>query len=448
MSIILDKKNKLILLFILAAIFGFSLSFIFQKKINPAALFIDSWAYKSIALNIIEHGSFSDPNQAEPNNFRAPIYSLWLALIYLIFGSFKYAVPIGIIIFSLTAPLTYLIAKEIFNEKIAWMSGLLVAFEPWAAFLMGTIMSEQLFMPIFLLSVYLFIRYLKHNLRNSFYLSALFFGVATLTRPYVLFFWPILAIISLFKKQRFSESLKIVILTTLIFIFTIAPWVIRNKIVLNTWQLSTVQGFSLYVQNFNTLQVYLDKFKSLDDGYTRAYKITSGFSVVSTKGSEILMKEALKGIRQNLSTYIEISIFSLPNFFISNSYSSLGYYLGLKDFKIQSEVLELVKTRYFSEIWNKILNISWSERILLASGFLWLVISILFLVGVIISLLKFRPINLGAICILSIIFYFDIITALMPELARFRIMAQPFIFMFAAAGIFYFTDLYQKFKHN
>ncbi len=443
-----SEKNKLILLFILAAIFGLTLSFIFRQKIDPTALFIDSMAYKATALNIIEHGNFSDPDQTMPNNFRAPAYPLWLALIYLIFGSFKFAIIVGIIVFSFTAPLTYLIAKELFNEKVALVSGLLVAFEPWAAFLTGTIMSEQLFMPIFLLSVYSFIRYLKYNLRNYFYLSALFFGVATLTRPYILFFWPIIAITVFFKKQRFSESLKIVTLATLIFIFIIAPWVIRNKIVLDTWQLSSVQGFSLYVLNFNTLQVYLGKFKSLDDGYIRAYKITPDSSVTSKEGSKILMKEALEGIRQNISTYIKISILSLPNFFVSNSYSSLGYYLGLKEFKIQSQIFGFIKTWHFSQAWNKILNISWSERILLVSGFFWPIITVLFLTGAVVSLLKFKPINLGIIYLLGIIFYFDAITHLMPELARFRIMAQPFIFIFAVIGIFYFTDLYQRFKHN
>ena len=444
-----SEKNKVILLFILAAIFGLFLSFIFQQKINPTALFIDSMAYKATALNIIEHGDFSDPDQTSPNNFRAPGYPLWLALIYLVFGSFKFAIPIGIIVFAFTAPLTYLIAKELFNEKIAFVSGFLVAFEPWAAFLTGTIMSEQLFMPIFLLSVYFFIRYLKHDLKNSFYISALFFGAATLTRPYILYFWFVLAIIVFFKKQRFVESLKITALATLIFIFTITPWAIRNKVVLDTWQFSSVLGFSLYVQNFNTLQVYLGKFKSLDDGYARAYKIAPNSSVTSKEGSEILMKEALKGIRQNLSTYMKISIFSLPNFFISNSYSSLGYYLGLKEFKIQSQIFGFIKARHFSQAWGKILNSSWGEQILLVSGFFWPIITTLFLTGAVVSLFKFKQFNLiGIFCILAIIFYFDIITHLMPELARFRIMAQPFIFMFAVMGIFCFTDLYQKFKHN
>ena len=199
------------------------------------------------------------------------------------------------------------------------------------------------------------------------------------------------------------------------------------------------------MQNFNTLQVYLGNFKSLDDGYARAYKITEGFSIVSAQGSAILMKEAMSGIKNNLFDYVKISIISLPNFFVSNSYSSLGYYLGLKEFKIQSQVFGFIKARHFSQAWDKILNISWGERVLLISGFFWPIVSALFLTGAVVSLFKFRQANLiGIIYILAIILYFDAITHLMPELARFRIMAQPFIFMFAALGIFYFAALCRK----
>jgi len=445
-------KNKLISLFVLAVIFGLSVSFIFSyQNIDPTALFIDSMAFKATALNIIERGDFSDPDQTTPNNFRAPGYPLWLALIYLIFGSFKFAIPVGIIIVSFTVTLTYLIAKELFNEKVALISGLLAAFEPWAVFLTGAIMSEQFFMPVFLLSIYLFIRYLKYDSKNSFYLSALFFGIATLTRPYILYFWCVLIIIVFFKNQKFYEFLKITTLATLIFILIVAPWAIRNKIVLNTWQFSSVPALSLYVENFNSLQVYLGNFKSWEEGYARAFEITPNSSVTSKEGSEILMKEALEGIGKNLPAYIKISILSLPNFFTSNSYSSLGFYLGLKEFKIQSQIFGLIKARHFSEAWNKILNISWSERILLASGFFWPIITVLFLTGAVVSLFESKRASFtGIICILAIVFYFDGITHLMRELARFKIQAQPFIFIFAGAGIIYLLDKIKvmRSKHN
>ncbi len=435
-----NTKNKLIVLFLGAAIFGLSISFIFRDKINSTAVFIDSMAYKATAVNIVEHWNFSDSGHPQPNNFRAPGYPMWLAIIYFIFGSFQYAVPAGILVFSFTAPLAYLIGREIFNERIAWISGILTAFEPWAAFLTGTLMSEQLFMPIFMLSIYFFIRYLKQNFPKYLYFSTGLLGAAALIRPNVLYFFPVI-LVFLIIKNRDAVSFRNIIFAVLIFSAIVFPWLLRNKIVLDTWQITSVQGFSLYGDKFNALQVYLGNFKSLDDGNARAYEITKGYVITSKEGSEILMKEAVAGIKANLPAYIKISIMSLPKFFISNSYSSLGYYWGMQDFKIQSQIFNLLRTKNFSEAWNKMINVSWGEKILLTSGFFWPVVSILFAVGIAISLLKFKTARWEIIYIMGIVFYFAGITTLMPELARFRIQAQPFIFMFAVSGVFCLVDL-------
>ena len=451
MSGFFSEKNKLIFLFVLAVIFGLTLSFIFSQKIDPAALFIDSQAYKTTALNVINHHVFSYNNAPpyEPSGFRAPGYPLWLALIYLVFGSFKPAIFLGIFVFALTVPLIYLIARELFDKRIAFLAGILFALEPWGAFLSGAIMSEQIFLPAFVLAVYLFIRYLKQNSHKFLYLSAGLLGISALIRPNALYIWPVFAIFIFFKKNGFLKSLKTAGLASLIFLFVIAPWLIRNKVVLGTWQITTVQGFSLFVDNFNTFQVHRGKFKSLDEGYEIAYKLTKGFDIMSKEGTEILMRAALKGIKEDPYSYTKLSIFSMPSFFIRNSYSSLGYYLGAKEFKIQSQTLSLLKQRNFSAVWDKMRDFSAGEWILLLSGFFWPVIAILFLTGIFISLVKFKSNRSGILLILGVVFYFVSITTLMIELARFRIQAQPFIFMFAAAGIFYFSDyLYKKFTHG
>ena len=95
-----SEKNKLIILFVVAVVFGLSLSFIFSRKIDPVALFIDSQAYKTTALNVINHQVFSfyDRPPYEPSGCRAPGYPLWLAAIYLIFGSFKPAIFAALLI--------------------------------------------------------------------------------------------------------------------------------------------------------------------------------------------------------------------------------------------------------------------------------------------------------------------------------------------------------------
>jgi len=123
----------------------------------------DANEFQILVKNIINHRDFSLETSAPflPTNFRTPGYVSFLLIIYLIFSSFKPAIFIGAAIFALSAPLAYLIGKEIFQEKIAFLAAILFAIEPWAIFQSGFLIAEQIFLPVFLLSIYLFCHYLK-----------------------------------------------------------------------------------------------------------------------------------------------------------------------------------------------------------------------------------------------------------------------------------------------
>src|SRR3989338_7537202 len=115
----------------------------------------DSPGYMYMAKNLAEHGEFL------PTNFRTPGYLFFLALIYLIFNSFIPAIFFGALISAFAAPLIYLIAKEIFSEKIAFGAGILTAVEPMGLFLGESILTEGVFTPILFLTILYFVRYLK-----------------------------------------------------------------------------------------------------------------------------------------------------------------------------------------------------------------------------------------------------------------------------------------------
>lgn len=436
-------NKKLIFIFFLSVFFQlvlFSITYYKRGFETYLSAMADSAGYKQIALNIINHQTFSLSEKApfESSNLRTPIYPLWLALIFIIFGSFVPAIFIGILVFALSAPLTYLIGKEIFNEKIRLVASVLLILEPWSAFLGSFLLTEQIFVIVFLLSIYFFIKYLKYGLNKNIYISASLFSISTLVKPNVIYLFPALIIfLILFRKYVKGLTLKTLIIVAVIFIIIIAPWLVRNKIVLDSWQISSVQGFNLYVTNFNALQVYLGNFKNLNDGYARANKITEGFSVASTKGSEILTKEAVKGISNNLFAYIKISILSLPNFFINNSYGSIAYYWGVKDFKIQSQFRNLIKAGDWRNLLEILRSLSWSATILLFSAAIWPVITVFSLLGFFVAWKKFPESRIMIFSFLLIIFYFAAIATFSLDQPRYRLPVQPLILLFTATGLIY-----------
>ena len=101
-------------------------------SVSPYMTGFDTIEYSTIAQNLVLNHSFSKSLTAPfiPNFFRSPGYPFWLAFIYLIFGSLKPAIFLGIIIFAFSAPLVYLIMREVFSEKLAFWSGIIFALEP------------------------------------------------------------------------------------------------------------------------------------------------------------------------------------------------------------------------------------------------------------------------------------------------------------------------------
>jgi len=442
-------KHRLILLFILAVIFELIWLFIFYQKhgLMPYLRASDAMEYEQIAVNIIHHGTFSLSSYApfEPSNWRTPIYPLWLAFIYLLSKSFIPAIFIGIFVFSFTSPLTYLIGREIFNEKIAWFSSILVIFEPYSTFRAGFLLTEQIFVPLFLATTYFFVRYLKCESNKYLYFLAGLCAIDTLTKPVVIYLFPILIIFIIFFKKRFKFLLlKPVILATIIFIIILAPWIIRNKLALNTWQVSSSQGTALYIYKFGALQYYLGKSKEIMSSYEDVSKLIGGSDNRTQIASDILTQAATEGIKKNPIDFIKISAFSLPDFFIRNSYGNIAYDLGLKDYKLQNKFLLLFESRDFKGIFTAFKNLTFGDYALLFSAAIWPLILLLGLMGVFVLLKEFSLSKSAIFSFIIIFLYFDIITSLINDLPRYRLPVQPLLFMFTVAALFFLINKTKK----
>ncbi len=297
----------------------------------------DGRDYQNLANNLIYHHTLAITAQPPylPTSFRPPFYPYWLSLIYLIFHSFIPAIFIGATVFAFSAPLVYLIGKEIFSEKTAFIAAAISAIEPWALYQAGFIAAEQIFMPIFLLSIYFFCLYLKNHKTRHLYLSAVFLAFSALIRPISLYFIAILIFLAfVFElKKSFWRSIKISGLAFLIFFLILSPWLARNKIILKTWQFSSASGLSLFNDYFE-LEKYLGRFDAKNDLYEYARKITGAKTddkaITTVENSKKLSDFAIKGIADNpYAFFIMHFLKNTPLFLIGNSYGNIMLDLGL-----------------------------------------------------------------------------------------------------------------------
>ena len=331
-------NKKLVFLFFLMLFFEL-LTIFALTRLNSLEIFFrgDGRDYQNLANDLINHQTFAITSQPPflPTSFRTPIYPFWLAFIYLIFQSYNAAIFIGAAIFVLSAPIVYLIGKEIFPEKIAFLSAVIFAVEPWALFQAGFIAAEQIFMPIFLFSVYLFCLYLKYGKTSNLHWSSFLLAIAALIRPIALYFIAILiflAFILEFKKS-FWRSLKVSTLAFLMFIAVLSPWFIRNKFVLGTWQFSSASGLSVFNDYF-MLERYLGRIDSKEDIYEKAKQLTGASNdieaITTVENSKKLSDFAVKGILSYPYAFLTMHFLEgVPLFLVGNSYSNILFDLGL-----------------------------------------------------------------------------------------------------------------------
>jgi 4-amino-4-deoxy-L-arabinose transferase-like glycosyltransferase len=171
------------------------------------------------------------------HKFIPPLYPLFLSAVFFIFGvnTLAYFIP-QILMSSITCVLIYRIAKIIFNEEVALISGFIVAFYPDMIFWPYFLRTETLFIFLFTAGFWLL---LLGNCRNNLLtlcISAVFFGFACLTRVTFMPFLPVLIAWEYFyfSKDRITNVLACLLIGTVIMLMLL-PWSLRNEKVFNNF---------------------------------------------------------------------------------------------------------------------------------------------------------------------------------------------------------------------
>ncbi len=146
---------------------------------------------------------------------------------------------------TLSCVLTYLLARELIEERTARAAGLLAAIYLPHIYFSAGFLSESLFVPCITLGVWLFLLARKHTSSVLLVLSGLVLSWATLTRPFALLMWPILLAVLALAPARQPRLLPLLTFT-LAFFACIVPWTVRNQCVHGRFALVATNGGSTF----------------------------------------------------------------------------------------------------------------------------------------------------------------------------------------------------------
>jgi 4-amino-4-deoxy-L-arabinose transferase-like glycosyltransferase len=196
----------------------------------------DSAEYDNFATDLLAGKGFIDHNTGMPTSRRVPLYPLFLASIYFIFGHNYFAVRfIQCFMSALLCVIIFYIGKTIFGRKVGLLSATILAlYQPsiFSSYFGGPtfLLSENLSTFLLaLLMLFLSREFKAQSSARNYFIPAVLMGLLLLTRPifgpFMLFLFGLLV----FKnKGSFLLRVERIVFLIVPFSLVVSPWVIRN----------------------------------------------------------------------------------------------------------------------------------------------------------------------------------------------------------------------------
>ena len=464
-------SRKLLLIIFLALVVRFSVfPFVAPHKERMFTM-LDSYEYDGMAMSLVENGRFyqSEPAFYFPSRyrtplfevrtptdaFRTPVYPLFLAGIYSVFGHKpNVAIIFQLILSSLTCILVYYIGEVFIRRGVGFIAGLLLALDFPTAIYGNLIMTDMLFTFLFLASIYFILKFFREGKRKHLIYSAILLGAAALCRQVILYFAfvMVLSFIVVYRRSIVKGLLNYCIYI-LIFLAAVSPWAIRNYIVYDSLSLSISKGSNLFFYNaaylearkrggYDNLEIIRREMQEETNEIFAERDITSPF-----EKSKLYQKLAVERILADAGLYAKmhligaLKIFATPTFLLPERIFGVpldesiamakGKSLLTGSFFAASRDLG----KYFIQNWKLL---SYLPFLLLYLLFIY------FLAGY--GLCKTsKEKNLAAIFFLFLlIIVYNALTVGQHGAARFRIPLMPYIDLIAAYGLFQLILLRKK----
>ena len=206
----------------------------------------DDYEFNVFAQNLAAGRGYVN-DQGLPSSFRAPGFSFFLAGLYFLAGTNYVLVFVSLCALgAVSCVLTWLLAREFFPENWARVAGVLSAVYLPHMYFATVLFSENLFVPLLTLGMWLTVRFLKGASTWYLAIAGMVFGLATLTRPFGLIFLPLFGVLVWFVRRPLPTRLVNVGVWTACFLVVMVPWTVRNYRVHGEFVLVATNGGSTF----------------------------------------------------------------------------------------------------------------------------------------------------------------------------------------------------------
>ena len=221
------------------------------------------------------------------NNHYPPLYSFFLSLLYCLFGTsiLVYTVP-QILLGTLSCYFVYVIAQKAFSSRVGLLACFLLSIYPPIVWWTSYIRSENLFIPLQLLTIIFLIKAVHNNLdvKNTVF-SGILLAMSFLCRN-VMLYLPIfvaLYFLVVFFKTAKKRLLYGIVTLFLSFYLPLIPWGYRNYTIHDKFFITTVEDWDAFYICNNTLAADAPFFELYEQTYSPNNKYGVDISLPTTE---------------------------------------------------------------------------------------------------------------------------------------------------------------------
>ncbi|HOL66721.1 MAG TPA: glycosyltransferase family 39 protein [bacterium] len=379
------------------------------RQDNTVNVWTDWW--DELACNLVAGRGYVIANPFIPSgvpyySWRPPLFPLFLAGLYYLFGHSYLVAKMGLAVLSTVSVfLVYLITKEVFGKREACLASLLCAVYPTFIFFTGYLAPETLTMACLLSLVLSLLVAIARDRPGWWLLSGFWLGTSILCRTIMVMFFVFvliwLGLMKLEKKKVWSSFCLLVIATGL----TVSPWLWRNWRLHGVFLLhSTDSGQALYINN----NPY--SFTVEPSGTAFTYDPQEVGRLSELEATRLLSSRAIAFIRAHPGKFC--------------SYVGRRFLNFWRPFPFTVSGPGEAYTR-----WHQILSLGYTGPIF-----------VLALLGAVAARLRWRRLSL----LYFLIFYYSGTYILVRAIIRYRMPLEPFLIILASHGWFYFLEKWKK----
>jgi 4-amino-4-deoxy-L-arabinose transferase-like glycosyltransferase len=210
----------------------------------------DMGVYHQLAAGLLSGEGYVSALEPHFQSWRAPGYPFFIAAIYAVVGqSAAMVILLQCLLSAWTCVLVARIARSTFDRKVALLAGFICAANPQMIHWSGEYLTETLFTCLLALGVLLCIDLRRESGWGRASLVGGVLGFATLVRPNLLLFLPLVSLYSLAfaggeMRRRVGVSLAIPVLACAVLL----PWTLRNyRVHAEFVPVASIGGVALFV---------------------------------------------------------------------------------------------------------------------------------------------------------------------------------------------------------